>query len=179
MLLLTLAITLSLQAASSALPVADPAVFANRLDFYIRDGGEWRSANDAFKPGSDQPREYAYRWEWSLPRRFARLRIEGVFDNHKRVTYWENMVAWHPIEERALMRQVGAGGAFAEGTLHFVDDNTLEIRLTFSVPDGEVWAFKEIETRTGPDEFRAVSYRLRGGKWEQQQTATWSRVKKP
>lgn len=176
--MLPLLVTMTLQASTTALPAADAKTFADRLDYYIRDGGVWVSKNDDYKPGGEQPQAFGYRWEWSLGRRMARLRIDGLFDGDKRATYWENIVAWHPTEERAVMRQVGAGGAFADGGLRWIDDKTTEIRLTFHMPDGEVWAFREIDTIVGPDEFRTASYRLRDGQWVLQRASTWTRVRK-
>jgi hypothetical protein len=152
--------------------------FTKRLDYYVRDGGEWTSPNADYKAGSGQPHSYGYQWEWSLDKQIARLRIFGAFDGDKRATFWETIVAWHPTEQRALMRQIGASGAFADGWVAWPSEQSVEIRLTFVMPDGEIWAFREIDTIIGPDEFRTVSYRFKGGQWVEQQASSWKRVKK-
>jgi hypothetical protein len=156
---------------------ADSHTFIHRMDYYVRDGGEWVSKNDHYKAGSEQAHSYRYRWEWSLGKRIARLHIDGLFDGDKRDSFWESIVVWHPTDGRAVMWQVGAAGAYAEGTVQFTDDKTTEIRLTFYMPDGDIWAFREIDTVVGPDEFRTVSYRFKGGQWTQQGAATWTRLK--
>jgi hypothetical protein len=162
-------------AAQTGLPRAESRTFTERMEYYIRDGGEWTSKNDDYTPDNQQAHTFRYRWEWSLGKRLAHLRIDGLFDGDRQATFWETTVAWHPTDGQALIRQVGASGAYAEGTVHFPDEKTTEIRMTFYMPDGEIWAFREVDTVVGPDEFRTVSYRLREGQWMQQRGSTWTR----
>lgn len=175
------AATVLLAIAQSAAPTAiDPVeMFTRRMDYYIRDGGEWTSPNPDYASNpSRQPHSYAYRWEWSLDRRIARLRIDGLGDGGLRVTFWEAIVAWHPGEKRAVMTQVGSAGAYAAGAIDWADDSTAEIRLTFHDPDGAPWEFRELDTLAGPDQFHTVSYRRVDGAWVQQRASTWTRVKR-
>lgn len=154
-----------------------PSAFTDRMDYYARDGGKWTSTNGNFKPGSGQPRSYEYEWEWGLDRRLARLRILGVSEQGERHTFWEATVAWHPTTHVAVMRQVGATGAVADGVVSWPTTSSTEVRLTFAMPSGEIWAFLELDTVLGPNEFRSESYRLRDGKWVLQSTSVWRRLK--
>jgi hypothetical protein len=67
-------------------------------------------------------------------------------------------------------------GAWADGAFRRIDDTHNQIDLTFTMPDGEVWRYKEEDTVVGPNELHTVSYRFRDGTWVEQQRSVWARV---
>lgn len=151
--------------------------FVDRLDFYTRDGGTWSSPNRDYDASKNPIRTFGYRFVWLVPRVAVRLTIFGRADDGQEHPFWETQTGWDPVGERALMRQFGTNGAWAEGTFEGVDATHNQINLTFTMPDGEIWRFKEDDTITGPDQFETVSYRFRDGKWVEQSRSVWRRVK--
>jgi hypothetical protein len=45
-------------AAQTGLPRAESRTFTERMEYYIRDGGEWTSKNDDYTPDNQQAQSY-------------------------------------------------------------------------------------------------------------------------
>jgi hypothetical protein len=156
----------------------DREALLRRMDYLIRDGGEWSAPNRDYKPGAREARTFGYRWKWLFDQQVAHLEIFGVFDGDVRATFWTTTVLWDATSAEGKMHQVGSNGTFADGTLSWTREGENEVRLTFVTADGEMWAFRETDTILGPDEFRTTSARLRGGQWADERNTIWKRVRK-
>ena len=146
------------------------------MGFYTRDGGVWSSPNRDHDVTKNPIRTFGYRFVWLVPRVAVRLTIFGRADAGAEHPFWETTTGWDPVSQRAVMRQFGTNGASAEGTFRVVDSTHNQIDLTFMMPDGEVWRFKEEDTIVGPNEFQSVSYRFRDGKWVEEGRSIWNRL---
>lgn len=164
----------------AALSAAEPgtSLFVERMEYWMRDGGEWRCPNPDYQPGTEQPREYGYRFQWALHQRAVTLEIFGEFDGGRgRVTFWHNLAAWHPGEKRIVMTHLGVGGAILYGHEEMPDPDSREHVFRGVAPDGSEYRFRDIAKITGPDTHESVSFRWQDGGWVEQRKLVWQRVR--
>ena len=154
--------------------------FESRMEYWVRDGGEWRCDNPDYKPGTEQAKEFGYKFAWALHRRAVLLEIFGEFDGGRgRITFWHNTAAWHPGEKRVVMTHLGVGGAVLHGWEDMPDENTREHEFHGVAPDGSEFRFRDVARITGPDTHESTSFQWKDGGWVEQRKMQWRRVKGP
>lgn len=158
-------------------PAQKPSPFVAQMDYWVRDGGEWRCANPDFRAGGEEAKEFGYRFAWGLHRRAVMLEIFGEFEDGRRITFWYNVAAWHPGEKRVVMTHLGLSGAVMHGHEEMPDENTREHEFTGVGPDGSEFRFKDIARITGPDTHESLSFRWENGSWIEQRKMQWRRVR--
>ncbi len=156
---------------------AKTPAFVERMNYWVRDGGEWRCANPDYKPGTDQAKEYGYKFTWALHKRAVTLEIFGDFDNGRRITFWHNLSSWHPVEKRVVMTHLSVGGAVLHGWEETPDADTRAHEFKGVGPDGSEMRFRDIARVTGPDTHESTSFAWENGKWVEQRKMQWRRVK--
>lgn len=163
--------------AEEAAPPPKPRPFVTQMEYWVRDGGEWCCANPAFKEGTDQAKEFGYKFAWTLHKRAVTLEIFGDYPDGNRITFWHNVSAWHPGEQRVVMTHLGVGGAVLHGYELMPDEQTREHVFAGVGPDGSEFKFRDIAKITGPDTHESTSYQWKDGAWVEQQKLSWRRVK--
>jgi len=174
-------LTIALLAVMLAQPVAATEAakspFESRMEFWVRDGGEWRCDNPDYKPDTEQAKEFGYKFVWALHRRAVLLEIFGEFDGGRgRITFWHNTAAWHPVEKRVVMTHLGVGGAVLHGWEDMPDADTREHEFRGVAPDGSDFRFRDIARITGPDTHESTSFQWQDGRWVEQRKMLWRRV---
>ncbi len=154
-----------------------PPPFVERMDYWVRDGGEWRCDNPDYKPGADQAKEFGYKFAWALHKRAVTLEIFGEFEDGRKITFWHNLSAWHPVEKRVVMTHLSMGGAVLHGWEEMPGENTREHEFKGVAPDGSEFRFRDIARITGPDTHESASFKWENGAWVAQRKMQWRRVK--
>lgn len=175
--LLLLAIVMSSSSQLDGLPVAGENVLARHFEYLLRDGGRWLADNPEHQPGGESPASYGYAFTASLNQRLVRNIISGHFEDGKSVAYWECLAVWHPVQQKIVLYQFGAGGQVGEGEETRLDDQRSRVTMTLTPVDGEPLTFRDLSTITGPDSFDTVTEFLVDGEWQVRQRLSWRRVK--
>jgi len=165
--------------AADNLPTMTRAEFNERMDYLVRDGGQWLAENPNYTAGDGSPVSFGYQFEWGPNRAYVEIEIFGraEYDTHQ--SYWKLLSAWHPESRRAEHFQVGAGGAVGTGIAYYPSETHEEILIEFVNPDGSRMYLKDVSETIDEDHFVSTSY-LRSSpdeEWRESQVLNWERVR--
>jgi hypothetical protein len=143
-------------------------------------GGRWIADNSAYR-GENEPWDaYGLEWRWGAGRMSVRGRLFSLVQGQERGgDHWDYLLVWHPKEQKALLYQTGANGAFGWGALAAGPGAdgapTTELEQTFVHPNGSEWKTRHeaVETAT---EVRMRSFQFEGGAWKPNRSYVWRRA---
>jgi len=165
--------------AADNLPTMTRAEFNERMDYLVRDGGQWLAENPNYTAGDGSPVSFGYQFEWGPNRAYVEIEIFGRAEYDTYQSYWKILSAWHPESRRAEHFQVGAGGAVGTGIAYYPSETREEILIEFVNPDGSRMYLKDVSETIDEDHFVSTSY-LRSSpdeEWRESQVLNWERVR--
>lgn len=166
----------SASGAASAQPAAGPpSWWADHVGFMTRDGGRWLTPNpDA--GGEGQPESFGLEWRATGGGAAMSGRLFGVKDGREIAEYWTFREFWHPGEQRVILQQWGATGAYGAGVATRSDENSDQVEQTFWLPDGRSWRDGH-RTEENGDEYVTHSFDIdAAGVWTPRRTFLWRRA---
>lgn len=168
-----------LSAQTSAVPIDSVrAWFAQTLDHLTSGGGRWLTDNSAYQ-GPDEPwATYGMEWEKGPSGRAAQGRLVGIDDKGVEQTFWEFMIYWDALRDRAVVMQINSSGAFGIGDMRWISASEQELDQTFRWPDGSTTRSRHLE-RHVQDARYSQSFEWRDGAWQPRRSYVWRRRGEP
>lgn len=136
---LALVLLFALVCAAPAFAQDVPDWWASHVDFVSRDGGTWRTANQAADDNPETPD--AFGMEWQAHDGGMRLtgRLYGLRGGEEIAQYWTYVEFWHPGENRVVIEQWHPAGLYGTGETTSLGGNRFQVEQTFWLPDGRSW----------------------------------------
>ena len=165
------------QDASEAPPFLDPYVGDN-----IR-GGEWRSSNPDYEPGSDQPAEYGLRYDWGPYKQHMTGELLGIYpsdEGEKEILYWTLYAFWNPVTKVVTALQINWNGSTGDGTMSLGENGEVIIEQIFFGIDGSETHMRHVEFMA-PDKqsfLSVVHEKDDKGEWVLKDEWTWKQTAK-
>ncbi len=154
-----------------------PGSLEQHMAYLAADGGHWIADNPSYRLGSDAPRRYIYDVSWGLNRQFAKITIEGEYNDGTRQAYSEVVIFREPKEQRFLFHQYDACGDIGQGETRILADGDEQLDFSKTSVDGKVTTLRYLNVRHNAHSFTTYCFVLQeDNTWLETEKLDWSKI---
>jgi hypothetical protein len=167
---------LTLAAAPGSAQSVDRTSLEVEKGYFLSGSGNWRTPNPAYKPGSDEPREFGLEYRWGPHRQSILGEIVGVGPKGRAV-YASLFYVFNPVTHRVMVSMASWDGTVGPAEERRVDDRTRVIDALLYKPDGTVTPSLHVFELLSPDEYRLIQQEWKRGEgWVEVRNETWRQI---